>query len=141
MPRIENMILANHAEAINGMLYLMGAGWDHAKLGPEDEQGNVPPFHLGLGLTILIAWQETNQRHELEIWLESEDGGKRLFEMKGQVEVGRPPGIPPGSDQRAAIAVNGNISLAEGGYRFVGLLGDAEHRRTVSFRAVRSRDG
>jgi hypothetical protein len=131
MPELEFVTLANHAEAIDGLLYLSGAGWtDHSR--PQPSEDVQVSSHFGIGASILVHWTETNQPHQLTIKLESEDGDT-LLDMSGNIEVPRPLGIPAGSDQRAVLAVNADIHFENsGGYRIVAQLG--EQTKTVSFR-------
>ena len=134
---IEFLTLANHAEAVNGLLYLSGAGWsEHWRIPNPD--GSKPPSRFGIGMSILIPWGEANRRHDLALWVESEDGGEPLMRVEAQVEVGRPPGLTSGVDLRSVLAVNGDIVFPEdGGYRIVAQLGDGEgegRTRSTSFR-------
>ena len=132
MPQIEFITLANHAEAINGLLYLTGAGWtDHWRVpGPN---GDFPPFHFGIGVSILVPWTETNRRHHLELRIEDEDGDTELAKVEADLEVGRPPGTPVGSDLRSVLALNVNLVFPQaGGYRVIGEMGP-DIQKTVSF--------
>jgi len=133
MAEIEFMTLANHAEAQNGLLYLSGAGWTDAHV-PFSTEGPSVPFHLGAGVSLLVPWTQTNRRLLFEIRVEHEDGGDPLIQLGGELQVGRPVGIPEGSDQRAAFAISGEVQFPRaGGYRLVGVL-NGEPTRTVSFR-------
>lgn len=137
MPEIEFVILANHAEAHNGLLYLAGAGWNDAALAFTAEGPSVP-LHFGVGVSVLVPWTQTNRKHRLEVRMEHEDGGEPLFRMEGEFEVGRPPGLQEGADQRAVLAMDGITQFpAAGGYRIVATV-DSGKVRSVSFR-VRSR--
>lgn len=132
MPEIETLILANHAEAHDGLLYLMGAGWTDLKQLTAVGQP-PPPFHVGIGMTVLVGWNETNQRHRVLVYLEPEDGGEVLLRVEAELEMGRPAGIVEGVDQRAVLAFSGQVFFANpGGYRFVAELGP--NTRQVSFR-------
>ncbi len=64
----------------------------------------VPPFHFGIGITILVDWAETNRRHHIVIVLEHEHGGEPLMRFEAELETGRPPGAVEGSDQRVVMA-------------------------------------
>lgn len=131
MPTLEYLTLANHAEAVNGLLYLSGAGWtDHSRPTPtEDLQVSS---HFGIGVSVLVPWTETNAPHPLTVRVETEDGDT-ILDATGNIEVPRPLGIPPGSDQRAVLAVNVDIHFeSAGGYRVVAEM--AEQRKIVSFR-------
>ena len=46
MPQIEYVTLAHHAEAINGLLYLQGAGWSEMEQ-PLDSDGNLGELIAG----------------------------------------------------------------------------------------------
>lgn len=132
MPEIEFVTLANHAEAVNGLLYLSGAGWsDHWRApGPEN---SLPPTHLGIGISVLVPWTETNRRHHLVVIVEGEDGGAEFVKAEADLEVGRPPGLPPGTDLRAVLALNADVALPEeGAYRIVATLG--QKKKSVTFR-------
>lgn len=119
MAEIEILTLANHAEAINGLLYLSGAGWNrHARRYGE---GSPPPVHhFGIGVSVLVPWIEANRKLRLALWIEHEDGGDPLFRAEGELEVGRPPGVPEGSDLRTVLAVDAIVQYpTAGGYRLV----------------------
>lgn len=134
MAEIELLTLANHAEAVNGLLYLSGAGWNrHTR---RYEEGSRPaPHHFGVGVSVLVPWTEANRKHTLSFWLEHEDGGDPIFTGDVELEVGRPAGTPEGSDLRAVMAVAANISYpTDGGYRLVADI-DGK-RRTYPFIVV-----
>jgi hypothetical protein len=134
MATIELFTLANHAEAINGLLYMSGAGWTNVRR-DYAEGGGPTPHHFGIGVSVLVPWTEANQRHRLAIWVESEDGGEALLRAEGELEVGRPAGAPHGADQRAVLALESVILFpGPGGYRAVAEVdGD---RRTYAFSVV-----
>lgn len=139
MAEIEFVTLANHAEAHNGLLYLSGAGWTDAIVGFA-EDGRSQPFHFGVGVSILVPWTETNRRHRLTLVVEHEDGGSPLFDVGGELEVGRPVGIPEGADQRSVLALASEIRFpVVGGYRLSANLQGAE-TRSVSFRVRTKQD-
>ncbi len=137
MPEIEFVALCNHAEAVNGLLYLSGVGWtDHWRsAGP---QGGFGSSHFGIGVSILVPWNETNRRFGLSVVVQAEDGEPEIANMSGELEVGRPAGLPPGSDLRAVLAVNvDTVFPGAGGYRIIGQLGeDPSTRKSVSFRVI-----
>ncbi|MGZ8766633.1 MAG: DUF6941 family protein [Acidimicrobiia bacterium] len=126
------MLLANHAEAHDGLLYLMGAGFSDVR--QVVPLGQVPPpFHFGIGLSVLVGWTETNIRHHIAVTLEPEDGGPPLLTAEADLEVGRPPGSVEGGDQRAVLAMTGEVLFSTpGGYRLLAVLGN--QRRSASFR-------
>ena len=131
MPEIELLTVANHAEAINGLLYLSGAGWTDLRR-PMPPEGPPPVNHIGIALAVLVGWNETNQRHRINLRLENADG-RELANMQADLEMGRPPGLPQGSDLRGVIAINAELQFpAPGIYRVLAAV--ADNRRSVSFR-------
>lgn len=134
MPTIETLLLANHAEAHRGTLYLMGGGWTVTTR--RIRPGAPPPVnHFGIVATIIVPWTETGIQHRLSMWIEGEDGGDPLMRVETAFEAGRPEGLPPGADQRHVLALGVDSRFpAEGGYRLVAEVG--ESRRAYPFRVV-----
>jgi hypothetical protein len=67
--------------------------------------------HLSAAASFLIEWDEQNQRHPVLLEIADTDG-QILGTVTGEVEAGRPPGVPIGQPQRVQLA-------AELGMRFV----------------------
>ena len=134
MAQIELLTLANHAEVQNGLLYMSGAGWD--RVTRAYKEGEKPrPQHFSIALSVLVPWLEHNQRHEVVIRVEDEDGHHRLMEAKANIEVGRPPGKVPGTDSRSPLVVTGLLQFPKpGGYRVRATLGEVQ--RDYAFRVV-----
>ncbi len=131
MPEIEFILLANHAEARDGLLYVMGGCWtDHWR---DRQDGSPPPIsHFGIGVAILLPWDETNRPYHLVLRLETDDG-KEVAKMDADLTMGRPAELTPGSTQRAVLAINVDMQFpAPGGYRVLGELG--AQRKAVAFR-------
>lgn len=134
MPQIEFVINADHAEAINGKLYLQGAGWtDIAQaIAPNGQPAIV---HMGMAVSILIGWNETNRRFPLTLTLRHEDGDE-VARVTAEVEAGRPAGIPAGSDFRSVLAIGAEIQFPKtGGYELRAEMDG--HERTSVFRVHR----
>lgn len=131
-PTIDFVVVANHAEAQNGLLYLMGAGFTDLFVPPAPEGQNAP-VHIGIGISMVVPWSETNKVHALSVWIENEDG-QRVWEVPGiSVEVGRAPGLIAGSELRPQMAINAIMPCPPiGGYRVGAEL--AGHTKTSSFR-------
>jgi hypothetical protein len=97
------MLLADAAQEVNGKLYVLGGGW--SVTGPD-----VPPMSLAIKLD--VPWSAANQTHMFEIALVDTDGrqvsaeGGPPVRVDGTFEVGRPAGLPAGSDIDFAFAVN-----------------------------------
>ena len=108
------LTLANHAEVQNGLMYLSGAEWD--TLTRNIPRGaDPPPQHLGIGVSVIVGWTETNERHLLHLWIEDEDGQTGPLDVNAEIEVGRPPGMVRGAESRTPFAVNGIIAFPRPG--------------------------
>jgi hypothetical protein len=131
MPEIEYVTVADHAEAVNGKLYLLGAGWSDIvqPVGPNGQPGVV---HMGIAVSIRVGWNETNRRFPLTITVVHEDGDE-IAKLPAQIEAGRPPGSIPGTDFRSLLAVSANLIFPKlGRYEVRADLEDQQ--RHVTFR-------
>lgn len=130
MAVIELLTVANHAEAVNGLLYLSGAGWtDLRRSLIPGRQAPVNPF--GIAVATLVPWNEANQRHHIVVQLEAADGNV-IWKVEGDFEVGRPAGTTKGMDLRSVMALNAQVQFpAAGVYRVSASVG--EDKRSVSF--------
>ena len=109
-------LLADHAQALNCKLYLMGGGWN--VIGPG-------PATMALAGVLELECDEANRPQRLQIELLSEDGrpvmiptatGDRAVQIEADVEVGRPPGTRPGTPFNLPIAINlGPLPIPPGG--------------------------
>lgn len=100
---IEFLILADFAQVFGGKLSMMGGGWS---------QINVQKFpHIqsfSVATSISVPWAHTNEKHNIKITMVDEDGQQEPFKIEGEFEVGRAPGIKPGSSQRLMMAFTVN---------------------------------
>jgi hypothetical protein len=133
---ISHALLADYADVVNGKLYLMGGGWDRF-FAP-----NVPvQMRVAIAVGVRIGWEETNKPVPVRIALEDDDGAE-LMHIDGQVNVGRPPNLPPGSDQLAQMCANVAINVPRhGGYRVRITAGEGELavERRLTFRVEEKR--
>ncbi len=93
------LILSDYAEALNGKLYAMGAGWNMLRLPQIPQEWG---FSIAFGID--VPWAETNRRHTLSLRIEDPDG-EALGEFSIEFEAGRPPGAVEGQDQRITLAL------------------------------------
>lgn len=101
------MLLADSAQAVGGKLYILGGGWNI--IGPA-------PSPFAIVLLIDVDWNEANQQHALRLELLDEDGqavqipgptgGDQPCVINSNFEVGRPPGVRPGTSLSVPIAIN-----------------------------------
>lgn len=115
------MLLADSAQSVNGKLYILGGGW--SVIGPD-------PSPMAVAMLIDVPWDQANRRHSWKLSLLDEDGqpvklmtpiGDQELELTAEFEVGRPPGLKPGTPLPVPLAVNiGPLPLPPGrGYVWV----------------------
>lgn len=102
-PTVEFFILADHAEAVNGKLYLMGGGWDRV-LVPDFSQ----PVTMSFALGVVVPWHATNVRHTIQLAIEDLDRRRPVdFGLDAGFVAGRPPLLAEEADtQRILLAVS-----------------------------------
>jgi hypothetical protein len=110
------LLLADAVEEAGGKLYVLGGGWSVRRGGG--------PFQMALAIKLEVPWTEANAPHAVVAELVTQDGPPAVMNdqpvrIEGQIEVGRPPGIPAGTplDAPMALTING-IQLEPGGYRW-----------------------
>jgi hypothetical protein len=110
------MMLADAAQVSDNKLYILGGGWSIA-------HGANP---MALAIKIGVPWDQANRSHSWSIELLSEDGqpvtiadpnGERPLRIEGKFEVGRPPGLKPGTPLDVPLAMSiGPLPLPPGRY-------------------------
>jgi len=113
------LVLADYAVVADGKLNVMGAGWNITGPAPS-------PFAIA-GI-IQVPWNETNTNHTFRFELVDLDGnavnvetpeGEQPFFIEGGFQVGRPPGVRPGSAIPFHFAVNSGPAPLDPGGHFV----------------------
>ena len=129
----EWILLADHAETLNNKLYLMGGGWETLTV------GTLPITHpLAIAVAFSVPWNETNQKHDIQIEIADQDGAV-LTTIDGQIEVGRPPGIPLGHTQRVQMGVNIALEFEKAGTYVVTTRISGQESRHVGFVVTQAR--
>ena len=127
--RLDFLILADKAEAIGGKLYLMGGAFD--RMGMTTIPG-LAQFDVAAGL--LVGYNETNVQQAFELRCEDADNNLVFQAAQGAIEVGRPPGMAAGSEQRALVVFAGPFTFgAPGDYAWVLVL-NGERQPPTRFR-------
>ena len=111
------LILADYAVVSDGKLTIVGGGW--SQTGPE-------PGSFGIGLLIQVPWDQANSLHKFSVELLDADGAAVVFDegeepvaFGGDFEVGRPPGLKPGTPLDFPVAVNATpLPLEPGRYEW-----------------------
>jgi hypothetical protein len=128
---VEWIILADAAEAVNNKLYLIGGGWETLTINPP-----LPLLHpCAIAIAFSVPWNETNQRHNIEIVVDDQDGAQ-LVKVAGQVEVGRPPGIPLGRAQRVQMALGMALPIQKTGTYVIIVRVEGQEAKRVDFYIV-----
>jgi Family of unknown function (DUF6941) len=113
------LLLADFAQVADGKLTVVGGGW--SVTGPE-------PTPFAIAILVQVPWDQANVRHTLRLELldadgnavtvETDEGGEEpiVFFDDLVFEVGRPPGLKPGTPLDFPVAVNsGPLPLEPGG--------------------------
>ncbi|HUZ43489.1 MAG TPA: hypothetical protein VMU63_03730 [Acidimicrobiales bacterium] len=112
------MILCDSAQVADGKLYILGGGW--SLTGPD-------PAPSAIAMKLEIDWNEADSPHHWELYLEDADGhpvlvpgpeGVTPIEVRGDFQVGRPPGLAPGSPIDLPLAVSVGPLPLEAGTRY-----------------------
>jgi hypothetical protein len=114
------LLLADYAVVSDGKLTIVGGGW--SQTGPD-------PAAFGIGLLIQVPWDQANAPHTFSVELLDADGTAVSFETDdvdeqpvafgGDFEVGRPPGLKPGTPLDFPVAVNSTpLPLEPGRYEW-----------------------
>lgn len=123
------MLLADAAQAAEGKLNVLGGGWSITGPGP------VPS---AIAMLIEVPWDRANMRYPWQIELVDGDGdpvlitgpmGDQPVKVDGELEVGRPPGVTPGTPLALPLAINlGPLPLPPGGrYEWRLTIGEESH--------------
>jgi hypothetical protein len=99
------MILADHAVAENGKLYINGGGWTFTG----------PPAPWAIAMLFEVPWDQANDKQRIRLELVDADGhpvivdtpeGGQPVVIDGEFETGRPPGMKRGTPVTFPVAFN-----------------------------------
>jgi hypothetical protein len=133
---VEWLILADAAQVVGAKLYLLGGGWDRLSVNrqfPVDQK-------CALALSMIVPWNETNRKNSFEIEIIEEDNNtevpKSLVKVGGQFEVGRPPGIRQGQEQRFQLAIEMNLKIETAGTKTIIARLEGQEKRRLDFMVI-----
>ncbi len=95
LPEVEFVMLANRAEVLDQMLYMMGGGIDTFFVGDF-----TAPYHLWVAVSVLIPWSAAGQVQMLRLFLEDADGRDVPPGYQQEIGANRPPGVVEGQSFR-----------------------------------------
>ena len=126
---IEFLMLSDHAEVVNGKLYMMGGGYDRRYISDIKV-----PVTLRTVVSVLVPWNLTNQAHAVKLRLETEDGRTLGQEVQGNLTVGRSVQAIAGQLFRVMAVINFTLTLPQlGGYRILATLENGESKATTFY--------
>jgi hypothetical protein len=113
------MLLCDHAQVAEGKLFIAGGGWSAcaSTLGPTS-----------IAMVIGVPWDRANASVAFSLRLVDADGhpvqhetlnGSELIAFEGSLEVGRPPGLPPGSALDVPMAFQVPPMILAPGSRYI----------------------
>jgi hypothetical protein len=108
------LLLCDAAQEVGGKLYVLGGGWS--------VMAAETATNMALAVKLAVPWDQTNRQHKVEIQLLDADGeqvdvGDGPVGLSGAFEVGRPPGLKPGTPLDAPFVANfGGLVLKPGSY-------------------------
>ena len=120
MAELEILMLANHAEATNGLLYVLGGGWTHhwRPPPPPRDQGQGQPSAIAIAAAFLIDGAE-DAEHPFSLRIE-DAAGSDVLRAEGSFRVGDPQAAAE-FPTRNVFAVNASVVfVGAGAYRLVG---------------------
>ena len=131
------MLLCDAAQEAGGKLFILGGGWSVIRA-PH------VPVPMSLAIKVAVPWDEANQSHQVRVDLLDDegqpvisDGAPGPITADGRFEVGRPPGMKPGTPIDAPLVMNfGFLSLEAGGYVWVLQIDNQEVAR-AAFRVMK----
>jgi hypothetical protein len=112
-----SMMLADAAQVAEGKLSVLGGGW--SQTGPF-------PTLFAIAMDVKVPWNMANAKHQFRLELvdssgrtvsvSAPNGDEREMVVYKELEVGRPPGVLPGSalDAPMAIAFPSGLPLEPG---------------------------
>jgi hypothetical protein len=131
-----NLILCDAAQAESGKIHMLGAGWS---ITPS------PTAPHAVAALIKIPWDRANQPIPLKLQLLEADGSPVMVSTpegaipigtEAKIEVGRPPGLAPGSMLDASFALNiASLPLDPGRYEWRLTVSDQEFFASFTVRS------
>ena len=126
---LEFVMLSDHAEVVNGKLYMMGGGYDRRYISNIKDS-----VTLRAVVSVLVPWNMTNQTHLVKLRIETEDGATLGQEVQGNLNVGRSVEAISGQMFRVMAVINFTLTLPQlGAYRVIATLDSGESKATTFY--------
>jgi hypothetical protein len=127
---VEYLILADHVEALNGKLYMMGGGWDTIFVANMQT-----PAPLSIACGALIPYTETDEDHQLTLSILTADGEPVAPPLAVGFRTGRAPTLERGAPTHVPFAIKAAFVFpSPGSYTVVAAVnGRTETQRRLPF--------
>ena len=113
---VSAFFVADHAEAVNGKLYVNGGSCDTLYV------STLPATHphLSVAAVLRVPWGATERSHGIEVRVVDQDGQEIVPPARGEFNAGRPAGMEPHEETTVVLVVNLiNLPIAKTGpHRF-----------------------
>lgn len=125
MATIELFTVANHAEAINGLLYLSGGGWSQIRR-MQNPDGTVGSNRFAVAFYADVRWEDAGKPIPMRMQIvDSENNLATQFE--GTITADTPPVKPENGSLRVVLSLDVNIVFGKTGlHRMTLFLDDDE---------------
>ncbi|HVL82494.1 MAG TPA: hypothetical protein VM840_12970 [Actinomycetota bacterium] len=112
--RLTAFFCADHAEAVNGKLYVTGGCWNALNVA----QLPTAYHHLSVCIALEVPWEETGRPHAFDVRLVDADGRDMLPQsFAGQIDTARPPEMRAGESLAVVMVLNlNNMTLTQDGH-------------------------
>jgi hypothetical protein len=130
-----HLLLCDSAQAENGKVHMLGAGWSIT---------SSPTAPHAVAVLIKVPWDRANQSMDLSLQLLDPDGspvkvptaeGPVVIGTEAKIEVGRPPGLAHGSMLDASFALSiPSLPLEPGRYEWRLTVADQEFTESFTVR-------
>jgi len=112
--KLDYLLLADKAEAINGKLYVLGGAIGAVGL------IQIPgPAQFDVAVGLLVDYAETSDTHRLTLAMETADNEKVLGPVEIPFATGCPPGLPPGDSMPFTVVIQGPFPIpTEGAFQW-----------------------
>jgi hypothetical protein len=114
MPEVETLMLANHAEVVNGLLYVHGGGWSHHWRGGVAPGQPHPPSQMAIAATFLLDPSEAAPNQPFAIRIRDE-AGVEILRADGSFEVEAAEQASRSERRRLAFAANVGVAFPHEG--------------------------
>lgn len=132
---LDYLIVANHAEVMNGMLYLNGGGWSDLFRPIVSEPGVLYLNSFSVAISLSFPPELTNRQYHLVIRLEKLDDSQVLAQNHSAITVGKPVIPAENTIPHVLVAATFNVVFpSPGSYRIFAEIEEGGDSKEYTFR-------